>query len=241
MKQLLKSIIKSIIPQKIQDIFTYPLSLEIEKLQKRTLCFSQEGEDLILETFFDGVKKGFFVDIGSYHPIKYSNTYLFYLKGWTGINIDARPESMKIFNQIRPNDINLELAVGGKEETLSYYMFDEPALNGFSKEISEDRNKNTPFKIQKIVGIPLKRLETILDENLPHNTAIQFMSIDVEGLDLEVLQSNNWEKYKPFIMLVETSVVSQGLAMDSPIHLFLTEKGYELVAKTYRTSFYKLK
>jgi FkbM family methyltransferase len=241
MKQFLKSIIKSIIPKKIQDIFTYPLLLEIEKLQKRTLCFSQEGEDLILETFFDGMYQGFFVDIGAYYPIRFSNTYLFYLKGWTGINIDARPESMKIFNEIRPKDINIEVAIGKKEETLTYYMFDEPALNGFSKEISEDRHKNTPYKIQKTVNTPLKRLETVLDENMPKNIPIQFMSIDVEGLDLEVLQSNNWEKYKPLMMLVEISVVSQGLAMDSPIHLFLTEKGYELVAKTYRTSFYKLK
>ena len=67
------------------------------------------------------------------------------------------------------------------------------------------------------------------------------MSIDVEGLDLDVLQSNNWDKYSPQMLLVETAVVAEGLALNSPIHLFLTDKNYELVAKTYRTSFYKLK
>ena len=146
MKQFLKKIIENITPQKIQDIFTYPLLL---KLQEQTTCFAQEGEDLILETFFQNIKKGFFVDVGSFHPVKYSNTYLFYLKGWRGINIDARPQNMDIFNKMRPNDINLEMAIGKYETLLTYYMFDEPALNGFSKEVSEDRNKNTKYKIQK--------------------------------------------------------------------------------------------
>jgi FkbM family methyltransferase len=237
--------VSRIVPTKIQNIFIYPYVQEInglrKELQERMFCYAQEGEDLILETFFHDVQSGFFVDVGAYHPIRFSNTYLFYQKGWRGINIDARPNSMDMFKQIRPNDINIEVAIGQKEEVLTYYMFDEPGLNGFSKEISEDRHKNTPYKIQQTVAIPLKRLETVLDEYLPSKTPIQFMSIDVEGLDLEVLQSNNWEKYKPLIILVETSVVANGLAIDSPIHLFLTEKSYELVAKTYRTSFYKLR
>jgi len=240
MKEFIKKIIKRAVPVKVQHVFTNQLLNRIHELQQQTLCFSQEGEDLILETFFEGVQNGFFVDVGAYYPIRFSNTYLFYLKGWTGVNIDARPQSMAIFNKIRPKDINLEVAIGQKEETLTYYMFDEPGLNSFSKEISEDRNKNTPYKIQKTANIPLKRLETVLDEYLPTNTSIQFMSIDVEGLDLEVLQSNNWNKYKPKMILVETSVVSDGLAMNSPIHIYMVEKGYELVAKTYRTSFYKL-
>ena len=237
MKQLLKKIIEKIIPKKIQNIFIHPI---LEKHQQQTVCYAQEGEDLILETFFYGISNGFFVDIGAYAPIKYSNTYLFYMKGWRGINIDARPESMKDFKKIRPEDINLEVAVGQNEEILTYYMFDEPAINGFSKQVSEDRHANTPYKIQRTVEMPLRRLESILDENIKPDKVIHFMSIDVEGLDLEVLKSNNWDKYKPLMMLVEISVVTEGLGIGSPIDIFLVDKGYKLVAKTYRTSFYQL-
>ncbi len=240
MKLLAKKILRRIVPEKVKEIFTQPFANEIDLLRKQTKCYSQEGEDLILETFFDGVNKGFYIDVGSYDPILYSNTYLFYLKGWRGINIDARPGSMDIFKALRPEDINIEVAIGKEKKSLTYYMFQEPALNGFSKEISENRHNNTPYKIQQKIELPIMRLETILDKYVPLHTAIHFMNIDVEGLDLEVLQSNDWNKYKPLMMLVETSLVSDALGMDSSIHLFLSEKGYRLVAKTYRTSFYKL-
>jgi len=195
---------------------------------------------LILEEYFQGVNKGFYIDIGAYHPIRYSNTFKFYLKGWHGINIDARPGSMQIFKKIRPKDINLEIAIGNRSECLKYYMFDEPALNGFSKEISEERDRDFHFNILKTVDINLERLEVILDNFLPENTEIHFLSIDVEGLDYEVLLSNNFNKYRPKMILVETSVISEGLAFDSEINIFLNENGYSLVAKTFRTSFYKL-
>lgn len=195
---------------------------------------------MILEEYFQGVNKGFYIDIGAYHPIRYSNTFKFYLKGWHGINIDARPGSMQIFKKIRPKDINLEIAIGNRSECLKYYMFDEPALNGFSKEISEERDRDFHFNILKTVDINLERLEVILDNFLPENTEIHFLSIDVEGLDYEVLLSNNFNKYRPKMILVETSVISEGLAFDSEINIFLNENGYSLVAKTFRTSFYKL-
>ena len=71
------------------------------------LCYSQNGEDLILNRFLENKEKGFFIDVGAHHPIRFSNTYLFYKKGWSGINIDAMPGSMTKFNKIRPKDINI--------------------------------------------------------------------------------------------------------------------------------------
>jgi len=241
LKYLIKKILRKAVPLSIQNIITEPFKKEIHNLKLRPNCYAQEGEDLILKEYFDNVQNGFFVDVGAYNPVLFSNTYLFYLKGWRGINIDARPGSMEQFNVVRPRDINVETAVGLQEKTLTYYMFDEPALNGFSKEVSEDRNSNTPFKIVNTINLPTKRLETILNEHLLDGQEISFMSIDVEGLDLEVLNSNNWDKYKPKMILVETSVTAEGIAFQCPIHVFMESKGYYFVAKTYRTSFYKLK
>ena len=110
--------------------------------------WSQEGEDLILARLFENNAKGFYVDVGAHHPKRFSNTYLFYKKGWTGINIDAMPGSMKSFNKLRKRDINIEKPVSDKKQILTYYAFNESALNGFSKELSEERsNKNNGYDI----------------------------------------------------------------------------------------------
>lgn len=93
--------------------------------------YSQEGEDLILNRLFANKDKGFYIDIGAHHPYRFSNTYLFYLNGWTGINIDAMPGSMTPFKSKRPKDINLEVPILDKEGIMTYYQFNEPALNGF--------------------------------------------------------------------------------------------------------------
>ncbi|MDX9799068.1 MAG: hypothetical protein RBT05_09445 [Bacteroidales bacterium] len=76
-----------------------------------SISFSQEGEDMLLSKLFELNEKGFFVDIGAHHPIRFSNTYKLYLKGWRGINIDAMPNSMDLFKKYRSEDINLEIPI----------------------------------------------------------------------------------------------------------------------------------
>ena len=104
--------------------------------------YSQEGEDLILHKIFPDKKNGFYVDIGAHHPFRFSNTYYFYRKGWRGVNIDAAPGSMKLFNKYRSRDINIEAAISNKIETLTYYKFNDPALNTFDKDLAQTRIGN---------------------------------------------------------------------------------------------------
>ena len=99
-----------------------------------TKSFSQEGEDMILNRIYEHKKDGFFVDIGAHHPMRFSNTYLFYNKGWRGINVDAAPGSMIDFKKHRPRDINLEIPVSDKSDELEYFMFNDGALNTLDKE-----------------------------------------------------------------------------------------------------------
>lgn len=198
--------------------------------------YSQEGEDLVLMRIFGHKKNGFYVDVGAHHPKRFSNTYLLYKLGWRGINLDAMPGSMKAFQSTRPRDINLEIPVSNKSEELTYYMFNEPALNGFSKEISEQRDQEaTHYKIIGSKKLQTQTLEQVLDKYLPENTTIDFLSIDVEGLDFEVLQSNNWEKYKPTGVLVETLKSSVEDVLSSPLYTYLREKGYKLHSKLFNT------
>lgn len=203
-----------------------------------TKSYSQEGEDMILRRIFEKQKTGFYVDIGAHHPKRFSNTYHFYKKGWRGINIDAKPGCMEIFRRIRPRDINLEFAISNKRRTLIYYCFNEPALNGFSKTLSIERNKKEEYKIIDEIKIETLTLAEVLDTYLPSDTTIDFLSIDVEGLDFQVLTSNDWSKYKPNVVLVEDLNFSFDSPDNSKIYKFLIDKGYHIVAKTINTVFY---
>lgn len=169
-----------------------------------TKSFSQEGEDLLLKRIFEHKKNGFYIDVGAHHPFRFSNTYLFYKKGWKGINLDAMPNSMKIFEKYRPRDINLEIPVGKDGEKLVYYIFNEPALNTFDKNRIEAIVSKSVYTLIREMEIQIRSLKSILDEYLPKGQNIDFMSIDVEGLDFEVLKSNDWKKYRPEILLVES-------------------------------------
>ncbi|HTD98543.1 MAG TPA: FkbM family methyltransferase [Mucilaginibacter sp.] len=205
--------------------------------------YSQEGEDMVLRSFFEGKKhyKGYYIDVGAHHPYRFSNTLFFYNKGWKGINIEPTPGAIKSFNFFRRRDINLNIGISSKRDKLTFYCFNEPALNGFSKELSEERSRSSKvYKIIEEKEIETYPLAEVLDKHLPQGQKIDFFSIDVEGLDLQVLKSNNWDKYKPAYILVEDKVNFTNLS-DSEVYTYLEERGYEMVAKTMRTLFFKLK
>jgi FkbM family methyltransferase len=201
--------------------------------------WSQEGEDRILHRIFETKQKGFYVDVGAHHPKRFSNTYLFYLQGWHGINIDAMPGSMEAFRRFRPRDINIEVAVSKTKEVLAYHIFNEPAFNGFSVSLSERRNAaDSGCKLMKTIDMMTMPLDEILDNNLPQNQQIDFLSIDVEGLDLEVLESNDWQKYRPKIVLVEVLEKTLEDMLSDPISKFLNKNGYQLFSKCHHTVFF---
>jgi len=233
----IKEIIKKTIPVKYYKFLIKMKSIFFDIYTIKS--YSQEGEDIILRRIL-GEKKtvGFYVDIGAHHPKRFSNTYYFYKKGWRGINIDAMPGSMKLFRKIRSRDINLEFAISNKRQNLIYYCFNEPALNGFSKILSIERNKKEEYKIIDEIKIETLTLAEVLDTYLPSDTIIDFLSVDVEGLDFQVLTSNDWSKYKPNVVLVEDLNFSFDSPDNSKIYKFLMDKNYHLIAKTMNTVFY---
>ena len=203
------------------------------------IYFSQEGEDVILRRIFEDQKNGFYIDIGAHHPKRFSNTYYFYDRGWEGINIDALPGSMKVFQKFRPRDINLEIAISEKEQNLTYYMFNEPALNGFSKSISEGR-QNEQYHIERTITIPAFPLSKILDTHLPSGQNINFLSVDIEGLDLTVLASNDWAKYRPKVVLAEVLGSSLNKLEKDPVYNYMVSQEYFLFAKLVHTCIFKI-
>jgi FkbM family methyltransferase len=203
--------------------------------------YSQEGEDRVLCRLMgenDGAT-GFYVDVGALHPMRFSNTYAFYLRGWRGINIDACPGSMGEFMRARPNDINLEVAISNTQKALTFYEFKEPAINGFSKELAEENAAKYKCKFSTRT-IETKTLAEILDKYLPPGQRIDFMTVDVEGMDEEVLRSNDWDRYRPrFVLAEELNHPPLIRLAESPLVRYMDEIGYVPIAKTHNTFIFR--
>lgn len=232
MIKLLKIIIPTLIWEKLIE-FIFNLS----DLYARK-SYSQEGEDMILKRIFECVESGFYIDIGAHHPKRFSNTYFFYKKGWSGINIDAMPDSMKWFNKIRSRDMNIEAAVSNEKREMTYYMFNEPAVNTFDAEFA-NKAIDANYELIKKQNITTKTLKEICAEYLPKNQKINFMSVDVEGLDLEVLKSNDFDLFRPEYILVECRCANMNEIQNNEVSKFLRKKNYEFFGKTVLTLIFK--
>lgn len=231
---MIRSTIKKIFPAFVIEIVRSLIN------QHAWRSYSQEGEDMILKRVFEKKHTGFYVDVGAHHPMRFSNTYFFYKKGWRGINVDAMPGSMALFRIFRRRDVNLEIPISAEGKILTYYVFNEPALNGFDVDLSAARNLNSnQYKILGTIDLPTRRLDSVLNEHLPTGQEIDFLSIDVEGLDLEVLKSNDWTKYKPDVILVEVLGSTLADIEGNEITGFLDSHGYKIYAKTVNTVIYK--
>lgn len=197
--------------------------------------YSQEGEDMLVRSLMKRKATGFYVDIGAHHPYRFSNTAHFYELGWDGINVDALPGSMEIFEKERPRDTNICCGVGAKGK-LKFYIYDEPAVNTFDQAVVEQRkSENYAFSVVDTQHIDVKPLKEILDKNLPAGQQIDLLSVDVEGKDLEVLISNDWVKYRPQCILAEAYDVGIENLSEDPIAIFMQKNNYRLVSKTLNT------
>ena len=199
---------------------------------------SQEGEDIIIRRLLDTTKPGFYVDIGAHHPIRSSNTYSLYRSEWHGINIDAIPGSMKLFGALRPRDINIECDISSGCERIPFYIFKEGALSTFD-HAQADQYVQPGCPIAKIRRITPQPLAAVLNKYLPKGQAIDFMNIDVEGQDIEVLKSNDWNTYKPSaigIKIRETPLARLG---KHQVAGFLETQGYTPVVKLFNTTIFQ--
>lgn len=199
-------------------------------------AFSESGEDLILLNIFGNKikkkEKGFYIDVGAYDPHRGSNTQLLYMHGWQGINIDPKPGTKQLFDKYRPKDINLEVAVSSKEETVSYFTCGvADTLNSISRERFSELN--IADSIQEEIQVPALPLSAIIEKYVQKGQAIDFLNLDVEGFDLVVLTSNDWNKYKPGVIAVEIDGYTANDFIQSETAQYLFNLGYEFCAKTY--------
>ena len=200
--------------------------------------FSQEGEDRIVEELTYGLAPDLYVNVGAFDPVRFSNTALLHRRGWRGVNIEPRPEAKERFERLRPHDAMYSVGISNSEGNLTYYEFDEPALNTFDPVVAVDRDANTPYRLVGTREIPTLPLKTVLEDAcVPSRFGL--LTVDVEGFDLEVLQSNDWHRFRPRLLLVEDRDRDLERIDQSATHRFVRDRGYRLIAATPRTLMYR--
>jgi len=194
--------------------------------------YAQSGEDIIADIELGKKKKGIYIDVGAFHPKLFSNTYLFYKRGWSGVVIEPRPEAREDFLKVRPRDKFVGLGVGAKKDVLEYMEFDESAANTFSKTQAEKNTKEAGRKLLRRINVAVMPLRDILASCGMEGAVIDLMSVDVEGMDEEVLRSNDWEKFRPKLIICEDLEFEFQKPQSSGVVKYLLGLDYALVAKT---------
>ncbi len=205
--------------------------------------YSQQGEDLIIESlcFYLKINNPTYLDIGAADPIVGNNTYLFYLKGARGVLVEPNPTFCRSLRGTRPKDTVLNIGVGFKHEDLAdYYMISGPGdgvLNTFSKDqvdriITESKGDR---HVEKILKMRLVNINKIMEEHF--RGAPSIVSIDTEGLDLEIVKSLDFERYRPPILCAETLVLNS-TKMDNRILELMQSKNYSVRGATFVNSIF---
>lgn len=205
------------------------------------LISSQTGEDLIIESLLPQKKDGFYVDIGANHPIKFNNTFLFHNKGWSGINIEPNPSRAWLLSLLRRNDINLSIGIGSQKSNMDFYVFKVNTLSTFDKK-SSDEYQRMGHRLKKVINIPILPLKDVLNEYCETSKEIDIMSIDTEGLDMEVLKSNDWKKFRPHFIILETLEYREGNTgkkLNNVYDKYMSEIGYDKIADTHINTIYE--
>ena len=199
----------------------------------KKISYAQCGEDLIIKFLFDNLRivQPSYVDIGAHHPRYINNTAIFYDTGSRGINIEPDPTLFEAFIKDRPADKNLNIGISPKASRLDFYHMSAPTLNTFSKKEAKNFEKEG-YPIISTSKIMTLNINDVIQEHLGRKP--DFINLDAEGLDYEILRTLNFKKYAPTILCVETiSFSSTGHGIkDIKLIKFIESKGYLMYADT---------
>lgn len=191
---------------------------KIYKNKKPNSHYAEFAEDVMVNRILKKIEKGFYVDIGAYHPYKGSLTYNLYNRKWNGMNLDISKSSIDLFNIARPSDININCAIS-KFNGETYYYENSP-INQQNSLIPQDSN-------QKKIKIQSYKLSEIL--KMQNINSVDYINIDTEGNELEVLMGIDFSKINPILFTIEDNSFDLNNEIKKKKIIFLKEKNYELI------------
>ncbi|WJN57197.1 FkbM family methyltransferase [Pseudomonas sp. SO81] len=167
------------------------------------ISYAQNFEDVILERLFKSRKIGFYVDIGACHPIYDSVTHHFYLKGWSGINVEPQPKLFIELKAARERDINLQYCVGAQSGNQTFYITRDIGTSTLNQVIAEQYREER--SIDQELTVELVTLNQIWSEHVG-DRQVDFMKIDVEGYEREVLSGADFSLVAPSVLVIEATI-----------------------------------
>ena len=188
------------------------------------ISHAQNFEDVMLWRALKDVQQGFYIDVGAWSPDIDSVTRAFYEAGWAGINIEPHPQFYSELVSCRPNDINLDLAVSDVKGQAEMHLVESTGLSSLDLSIAtEHRNAGLRVEVRKV------QIQTIADiwrAHVPQRQPVHFLKVDVEGTEDAVLRGNDWEKFRPWIVLIEAMQPMEQVPVHQPSEAILIDNGY---------------
>lgn len=193
-------------------------------LQRKVLSsHSQYLEDILIDSIFRGKAEGTYVDIGANDPSELSNTKRFYDRGWSGVNVEPDVTMYGKICRARPRDINLNLGIGKEAGNLTFYELSPNTLSTFNKNAALHSAKKEGAKIVSETAVKVMSLAELFTTTVPDRT-VDFLSVDAEGYEYEILASNDWSLYRPVAIIVELNQDKKGKVSN-----LLKGQGYILI------------
>ena len=220
--------------------FQIHLNILQKKIFYKKNYYSFSGVDVVIENIFRDKDRGLYIDVGCQHPIKNNNTYILNKKGWKGINIDLDKDNIDLFNISRPNDENINIAISNKisEVDLFFYHKKSPI-----NTIDEKTSHYQQAKVTEIKKVNTNTLDNVISNTKFKNSKFDFLSVDVEGHELQVLECFDFNLYSPDVIVVEyldltlrkIEVKNQNIdnIFKTDLYKFLISKKYVLVNYIY--------
>lgn len=223
------------IARKIRQMF-WKIRSTVDRKRHWKISYSQCGEDLIVDFIFAwlGIMRPSYLDIGAHHPTYLSNTYKLYKRGSFGVSVEPDPMLYSRIKRVRGKEVSLNVGVGINEtKNAKFYIMTTRTLNTFSKEEAERYQSYGIQKIESVVDIPLLSVNEIIEEHC--KTTPNFVSLDVEGFDFQILQAFDFDRYRPEVFCIETLTFTENNTEQKLTEIIdlMKTKNYFVYADTY--------
>jgi len=186
------------------------------------VSYAQNFEDVMLWRALKDVENGFYIDVGANDPIIDSVTKTFYENGWKGVNVEPELELFELLLNDRHRDINLNMAISSKVESLEFYV---SSIRGWSttdkKSSTNLKDKDSFSEMRTVQAISLDKLCT--DNNIEE---IHFLKVDVEGAEKDVLESFSFDKVRPWICVIEATKPTTQIDVSEEWEYIILSKNY---------------
>jgi len=193
--------------------------------------YGQHNDDLTIDALLGMRKKGFYMDVGANDPDFISNTKRFYDRGWNGVNIEPNPHVFKKLVEVRTRDANVNVGLGPKNGEMNFWVFDPDTNSTFSQEQAERIILNKSSKLVDQWSIKVRTMASVMEEFVG-DRHIDFMNLDVEGFEIEVMSGNDWECFRPELIAMEINNDGEKKAN------YLLDRGYELALTNALNGFF---